>query len=241
MFKLRDFRKEQGLTQIYVAQLFGCVQSNIVAIEKEGKNLTEEQVDILNDKYGKDYVAKFIELDSLGEVQREEKSDVQFYDPENLPVNKKLIPLYDDVSSVGGKLAKGYSANITSNSPPAEWIDPGDWFNSATAAIRNYGDSMVEYPAGCILALKEVQDRQLIVPGRDYVIETSEYRLTKKIQLANNPDYLRVHSTNTEKYDDGTLVHQPFNIKWNLIVRIYEVLGYVVKKGGGTMVYTNNK
>jgi hypothetical protein len=98
---------------------------------------------------------------------------------------------------------------------------------------------MTEYPSGCILALKEVHDRRLIVPGKDYVIETSEYRITKKVQLCNDSDNIRVCSTNEEQYADGTLIHQAFNIPLSLIGRIFEVLGYVVKKGGGTMVFSN--
>jgi hypothetical protein len=128
---------------------------------------------------------------------------------------------------------------MESNNPPSEWIDPGDWFKNATAALRHYGDSMIVYPAGCILALKEVQDRRLIVPGKDYVIETSEYRITKKIQLCSAPEYIRAYSTNEEKYDDGALKHQPFDIPLSLIGRLFEVLGYVVKKGGGTIVFSN--
>jgi hypothetical protein len=167
-------------------------------------------------------------------------SGVKFHDPKNAPSGKKLIPFYDDVSSFGGNLP-GRSANIESNSPSTEWVDPGDWFKSATAALRHYGDSMTEYPTGCILALKEVQDRRLIIPGKDYVIETSEYRVTKKVQLCDNPEYIRAYSTNEEKYDDGVLIHQPFNIPLSLIGRLFEVLGYVVKKGGGTIVFSNQK
>jgi hypothetical protein len=98
---------------------------------------------------------------------------------------------------------------------------------------------MIEYPSGCILALKLVQDHYLIVPGKDYVIETSEYRVTKKVQLGSNTEYIRVYSTNTEAHPDGTLIHQPFDIPRNSIGRIFEVLGYVVKKGSGTIVNTN--
>jgi hypothetical protein len=164
---------------------------------------------------------------------------IQFYNSENMPFGKKLIPLYDDVSTIGGNLPG--PANMEANNPPAEWIDPGDWFKNATAAIRHYGESMIEYPMGCILALKEVQDRRLLVPGKDYVIETSEYRMTKRVQLCNDPEYIRLYSTNEEKYDDGSLIYQPFNISLELVNRIFEVLGYVVKKGSETMVYSNLK
>lgn len=175
-----------------------------------------------------------------GAMLKSESDSAQFYEPESAPFdNKKRIPFYDDVVSIGGINER--SAGMESNSTPAEWIDPGDWFKNATAALRHYGDSMVDYPAGCILALKEVQDRRLIVPGKDYVIETSEYRVTKKVQLCSDPEYIRAYSTNDEKYDDGTLVHQPFNIPLSLVGRIFEVLGYVVKKGGGTIVFSNQQ
>ena len=176
-------------------------------------------------------------LSGKGEMLKsdnEEKLGVQFYYPENLPSGKRLIPLYDDVSTIGGKLYR--SANMDGNAYPSEWIDPGDWFRGVTHAIRHYGDSMIEYPPGSILALKEVKECRLIVPGKDYVIETSEDRLTKKIQLGNDETYIRAHSTNYETYPDGTLVHQPFNILLSDAMRIFEVLGYVVKKGGGTIV-----
>jgi DNA-binding XRE family transcriptional regulator len=168
------------------------------------------------------------------------KSDtptVKFYDPENAPSGKKLIPFYDDVVSIGGNNAMVASMGGVSHS--SELIDPGDWFKDATAAIRNHGDSMIEYPCGCILALKQVYDMRLIVPGKDYVIETSEYRVTKKIRFTGNPEYIRAYSTNETKYDDGELIHQPFDIPLELVSKIYEILGYVVKTGGGTIVYSN--
>lgn len=174
-------------------------------------------------------------LTGQGEMLRDE---VKFYEPDGeIPQNKRLIPIYSEFITKGGtnELIPGTSSNGVD-----EWIDPGDWFKTINGAIRHYGESMIEYPKGCILALKEVQDRRLIVPGKDYVIETSEYRVTKKIQFSNS-EYLRVRSTNEEKYDDGSLIYCPFDIPWELVVRIFEVMGYVVKKGSGTIVNTNPK
>ena len=57
-----------------------------------------------------------------------------------LSAKKNLIPFYDDVSTIGG--LNDRVAN-TDPSSPTEWIDAGDWFPEATAAIRHYGDSMV--------------------------------------------------------------------------------------------------
>ncbi|MCO7319795.1 helix-turn-helix domain-containing protein, partial [Riemerella anatipestifer] len=60
--------------------------------------------------------------------------------------SKNLIPFYDDVATVGGTdlVADTYNAV----SVATDYIDAGDWFPSATAAIRHYGTSMVEYPNG---------------------------------------------------------------------------------------------
>ena len=218
------FEEKVGLSIGYINKLKGDMKLN--TIDKITSTYSELDKEWL--------------ITGKGSMLKSDSGNVQFYTTEQVPINKRLIPLWDDVSSVGGKLKKGYSANMESNSKPAEWIDPGDWFKNATDAIRHYEDSMIEYPSGCILALKEVYDRQLIVPGKDYVIETSEYRITKKLQSSNS-EYIRVRSTNEEKYEDGELIHGPFNIQQKLIHKIFEVLGYVVKKGGGTMVHTNNK
>ena len=186
-------------------------------------------------------IAKFLDCD-VEELLNNGSNGVHIYDHDEAPRNKRLIPLYDDISTIGGNLQSGYSAKMNSDRmQPAEWIDPGDWFKNATCAVRHYEDSMIEYPSGCILALKEVIDRTLIVPGKIYVIETSEYRITKKVQFADeHGKIIRAHSTNVERYDDGTLIHQPFNICLEKqVLRLFEVLGYVVKTSGGTLVYAN--
>ena len=157
----------------------------------------------------------------------------------HLDKNDKKIPFYDEVSSIGG--SNDSVANMSPVSSPTDYIDAGDWFREATAAIRHYGSSMPEYPPGCILTLKEVLDRSLVIPGRDYVIETSEYRVTKRLQLGKTDDHILAYSTNIETHPDGKLIHEPFPIKWKNIKRISLVLGYVVKTNGGTMVYNNNK
>lgn len=153
--------------------------------------------------------------------------------------NKKLIPFYDDAVTIGG--VNEQDADTQSITSPSEYIDAGDWFKDATAAIRHYGDSMTEYPSGCILALKEVRERELVLWGRDYVIETREYRITKRVQRGKSDEYIKAYSTNTETYPDGQLIHEPVDIAWENITKILIVLGYVVKKGGGTIVFSNQK
>lgn len=146
----------------------------------------------------------------------------------DLPVKgvKKKIPLYD-VESIGG-----HQDMVANTDEPAghvaEWIDAGDWFPGATAAIRHYGDSMIEYPSGSILALKRVEDTSLLINGRNYVIETSEFRITK--QLQDDGDYIMAYSSNRETYPDGRQIHAPIRIPKSSIRHIDLVLGCVLKE-----------
>lgn len=142
-----------------------------------------------------------------------------------LPAKKNLIPFYEDVSTIGG--LNDCLANTESNAP-TEWIDAGDWFPEATAAIRHYGDSMIEYPSGSILALKRVCNPQLIMNGRNYVIETTEYRVIK--QLQDDGDHFMAYSTNRDTYPDGRQIHAPFSVPKGEIRYIYLVLGCVTKE-----------
>ena len=139
---------------------------------------------------------------------------------------RKKIPLYD-VESIGG-----HNDIVADTDTPAghvaEWIDAGDWFPGATAAIRHYGDSMVEYPSGSILALKRVEDTSLLINGRNYVIETSEFRITK--QLQDDGDCIMAYSSNRETYPDGRQIHAPIRIPKTAIRHIDLVLGCVLKE-----------
>ena len=145
----------------------------------------------------------------------------------NPPTQKKRIPLYD-AETVGG-----HNEMVADTDRPvshvAEWIDAGDWFPGATSAIRHYGDSMVEYPSGCILALKRVEDDRLLINGQNYVIETSEYRITKQIQY-DGGDYLIAYSSNRATYPDGRQIHSPIRIPRSEIRHIDLVLGCVIKE-----------
>ncbi|MRJ08146.1 hypothetical protein EDL99_04500 [Ornithobacterium rhinotracheale] len=169
-------------------------------------------------------------LTGEGSMLKDEKTEKQSEKPKN------LIPLYDDVVTIGGTSSV---AELSGNSKPTEYIDAGDWFTNVTAAIRHYGDSMVEYPNGCILALRAINDINSIVWGRTYVIETNEIRVTKRMQTCPEDDnYIMAYSTNNETYVDGRLVHEPFRIKKEDIRRIFMVLGRVVKEYSSDPVFT---
>lgn len=149
--------------------------------------------------------------------------------------SKNLIPLYDDVSTIGGT---SMVADISGVSTPSEYIDAGDWFSGVTAAIRHYGDSMVEYPNGCILALRQLHEQSSIVWGRNYVVETSEIRVTKRLQTCKDDENcIMAYSTSPETYPDGQLIHEPFKIRKDDIRKVFLVLGRVVKEYSSAPVF----
>lgn len=148
-------------------------------------------------------------------------------EPHPISLSRSKIPFYNEVVSIGGGLVA--SEVTTPHSKPSQWIDAGDWFPGATSAICHYGDSMREYPSGSILVLKRVIDQRLIVPGCNYSIETSEYRVTKRLQ-DGGPDHFVAYSSNTETYTDGKQIHEPFLIPKELIRHIDLILGIVGKE-----------
>lgn len=175
-------------------------------------------------------------LTGEGEMLKESSSE---YEDENLEAiiekgdgrNKAhMIPFYD------AETTGGYEGHISSSNERVSlkgYINAGGWFDGReTAAIRHYGDSMSEYPNGCFLVVKEVRNIKLLVPGRNYVIETDEYRITKRVQRGSQPGMIALYSSNQEKYEDGRLIYEPFEIDVQDIRRVFSVLGYIVNQYG---------
>lgn len=144
----------------------------------------------------------------------------------NSEEKRKKIPLYD-TETIGGTIEK--RADVNTAAQVVEWIDAGDWFPDATAAIRHYGESMVEYPSGSILVLRRVIDNNLIIWGRNYSIETTEFRITKRLQDGGK-DHVVAYSSNKETYPDGRQIHEHITIPKSTIRHIDLVLGCVTKE-----------
>lgn len=215
LFRLKH---QRGLTMKQVADELGINYSYLSDVNSGRSPFTEATRAKFIQTYGK----HIIEPDST------EATLLKVYGgDESAPGN--LTPFYDDVETVGGRMVVSSMDGVTA---PSGYINTGDWFRDATAAIRHHGESMVEYPSGCILAVKQVNDISLVIPGEDYVIETSEYRVTKRLQRGKDIEHFTAYSTNTETYADGRLIHEPFDIPKESIVRLFSVIGYVVKKSG---------
>ena len=225
MVDFKAFLKANHFTQTEAAKYFNVTQPFISQIVNGIRPIPDEFIDKLKED---------VDIKGIEFILEERKPERGVFS-KDLGHERKLIPFYDDVASINDATA----GIEVPEGQIIDFVDAGDWFRDATAATRYYGESMPEYPTGCILALKEVLDRELVVPGRDYTIETSEYRVTKRLQKGKSSEYISAYSTNKETYPDGRMVHEPFDIPWRSVQRIYLVIGYVVRKNGGTIVYRN--
>lgn len=239
--RLQDFIKYLGITNMEFEQVAklsnGFVTSTNRRMRKGSKILLQNAFPELNMEWL---------LDGKGEMLNKERVTINSSRANSANAihgNAKVIntgvadrrnkiPFYDDVAAVGG--TNTMVANLDYDGHP-EYIDTGDWFNDATSAIRHYGDSMIEYPSGSILALKRVHDTSLLIWGRNYCIETTEFRITKRLQDGGD-EYVLAYSSNTETYPDGTLVHSPIKIPKSSIRHIDLVIGCVTKEYGNSLM-----
>jgi transcriptional regulator with XRE-family HTH domain len=140
----------------------------------------------------------------------------------NEATDYKLIPLYDTITVGGTKM----NADLEPTSEPVEYVYPGTWFKDAVAAVKVYGDSMwPKYPNGCMVTCREVKNRNLLLWGQVYVIETSEYRVIKRVQKGETREFIKADSDNTVKNAQGKEIHESMDVPLNEVRRMFLVLG----------------
>lgn len=202
---LYEHRVKKGLSQLEVAKYVGIAQRTYSSYEKGEM------------KPKQDKIPKLLEI---LEIKKWETADYP---------GANMIPLFDDIGSPGRTVSpKGAQEGYY----PSEFIDAGDLFPGATAAIRHYNTSMVEYPPGCILALQEIHKPFTFIWGEDYLIEYGPYRIFKRIQRSEDDQLIKAYSTNEALHTDGTMVYQPLDIPLKDIRKVYLILGHIIKKHG---------
>ena len=139
-----------------------------------------------------------------------------------------IVPFYESVATIGGTQL---SADLSPVTAPTAYIDLGSMFPSANAAIRHFGESMREYPNGCILAIKKLNHLKSIIWGQNYVVETDEIRVTKKLQTCkDDKNCIMAYSTNLDTHPNGQPIHEPFPIAKEDIRNLFQVVGHIVQE-----------
>jgi phage repressor protein C with HTH and peptisase S24 domain len=190
--------------------------------------------DFLNNKkpVSDEFLKKFADAYNIKLDDYKDFEDQKVVEPKE---STRQIPFYEDAIVMGGNCDTVHMAGVTVHN---EMIDAGDWFRDATGAMRVHGNSMFpNYPSGSIIAFKEVKDIQLLLFGQDYMIETSEYRVIKRVQKSQSENTICLCSYNDEKDGRGGYVHENFDVPLKKITRIFRVLGKVERTESIRMVY----
>lgn len=236
---LIKYMEIKGLNDNQVTKEAG-LSIGLIGKARTGKSdLGDRSIEKILNKY-QDLSRVFL-LTGEGEMLKSEdqhNTTLQFEILDEPNGKKGLIPFYGDIQSTGGDVSLRADVDCGQIYPTA-WIDAGDFFRDATAIIEHVGESMVEYPNRCMIAIKRVLDMSLLVSGDDYVIETSEYRVTKKV--LDGDDYITGYSTNQATYPDGQLVYAPMKIPKDKIRAIYTIIGYTYMKNGQKIVLRTKK
>lgn len=226
--QLAEYFDRKGITQVEIAKQLNVSKAYVNSLFTGRRPFGKKQAEIWEATYG---ISRSWLLTGEGEMLKQE--DIHIVEP-GVGDHKGMIPFYD-AETTGG--ATGYVSSSMEDVNLVGYIKPGGWFGGKiTAAIRHVGESMTEYPDGCILAVREVTERRLLVPGRNYVVETTEFRVTKRLQKGTTPDTVALYSTNQERYADGRLIHEPFEVAFEDIRRIYSVIGYIVNQAGDCQI-----
>ncbi|MEB3041979.1 S24 family peptidase, partial [Capnocytophaga gingivalis] len=139
-----------------------------------------------------------------------------------------IVPFYESVATIGGTQL---SADLSPVTAPTAYIDLGSMYPGANAAIRHFGESMREYPNGCILAIKKLNHLKSIIWGQNYVVETDEIRVTKKLQTCkDDKNCIMAYSTNLDTHPNGQPIHEPFPIAKEDIRNLFQVVGHIVQE-----------
>jgi len=211
MFKLEKFRKENGnLSQKQIAEILGCRQPNISAIENDNKDLTPEQYAILFEKYGKDHVMSFV-------YNSEEANEIN--EGEGLP----LIP-FEFIAGFGED-GGGIKLGECERYKIPEFINIGAQF-----LVRVGGSSMYpKYSSGDILACRKIKDDEITFFqwGRIYVIDSSQGQLIKRVCEHDDEDRIWLMSDNKELLSNGKEKYAPYSIRKDEIRSLSIVVGAV--------------
>lgn len=199
MFDLRNFKKEFGLTQMDIATLFECGQSNVSDIENQKRGLTPEQKSILIDKYGVEVFNKY-SLQSENQKAQDKIGD-NSKTTLLLPISAQGGTLNDFVVSVKG-------TDCETIISPIKDVD---------FAIPIAGDSMApEYPSGSQVLIKKINEKAFIDWGKVFVLDTCNGVIIKRIYPTEKEGVVKCVSINPS--------YPPFEVSLKDVFGVYRVL-----------------
>lgn len=220
MYDLKGLRKEVGMTQGQMALLLGCGQTNISMQEKSNRDLTDEQMSILIEKFGDAVIRKYIVNAESEPTIIEGKREFVKKGGENY----RLVPLVH-IDSVGGMDSNN---SIIGESQYFDRYIPFVNAQEGDRAIFQSGTSMIPtIPPGSIMQIRKVENwREYFGYGNIFVIELKDgRRITKEVRkYPENPqEYVWCVSHNPEVEDE--------ELPKSMIKTVWKVIKILTDKG----------
>lgn len=148
-------------------------------------------------------------------------------------LTERLLAEYPQISRKWLTLGEGEMiVPVEERTANANVPDIRDFFPSVTDTILYTSSAMTEYPVGCTLFLKEINDKTCMMYGANYLIETPEFKAVRRVQKGDSDNTITLYATNGECYPDGRLINEPVNISLDSVSKAYAVLGYVLSTDG---------
>lgn len=194
--QLKSFMKDLGLKQKDLQAVLNVSQPYISLLMTGKLPVPDETIATLRNHYG-DVVDKYI-LD--GDVVEVDNNYV------------KLLPLLP-LSAQGGSL-NDFVVSVR-DMDCEKIISP---ISDADYAISISGDSMApEYPNGCQILIKRINERAFIEWGRDYVLDTCNGVVIKRLAPSEKEGFVRCVSLNPNP------IYAPFDVSLQDVYGIYNV------------------
>lgn len=207
-FELRSFRKANGLTQDEVAKYLGVSKAFISQVETGRTALPYPQYLKLdqNKKWDKYKYSYYTGPNSLDDVFEE---DAQKTKTENADLHRvRLIPYEARGGMIGDFVDGVHDYDCETVISPIKGVD---------FAMTVTGDSMApEYNPGDRILIKKIDPNLFIEWGRVYVLDTLNGAVIKKLEKADDPNFVTCVSINPDV--------SPFQINVNAVRGWYRVL-----------------
>lgn len=199
---LKNFRKDNNLTQSALAKLIGVKQPNISDVENGEMKLPEEWIPILSKKFPN------INSYNIG------KTDIdEFKEPET---NYKKVPYIGQEISATASMAMSDAMPINTDTYVRLPM-----FTRAEYILPVRGHSMKGYiDHGDFIAVRRITNIELIIYGEPYVIITREtnMRTVKFVNMHEDESKLWLSPYNTEQFNSQPILKTD-------ILEMYVVLG----------------
>ncbi len=198
MFRFKDFVEENRIKQKDLCELFNVSQPYISSLINGKQMINDDKVELLKEKYG-EIVDKYISDDSLI-YDNAHDSFIKFV---------PLIPL----SAQGGQL-NDFVMSVR-YTDCEKIVSP---IRDCDIAIPVAGDSMApEYPNGCKVLAKRIDEKSFIEWGKTYVLDTCNGAIIKVLVPSQRDGYVKCLSINPSP------IYAPFEVALSDINAIFRV------------------